>query len=456
MTKALCAIVLAAGKGTRMRSSLPKVLHQLGGKTILEHVLHALQPLNLECCFVVVGYEAARVRAALTWPELHFVEQTEQLGTGHAVQQVLPRLDGYRGDVLVVNGDAPLLRPETLKELVKAHRREVAQATLLTADLPDPRGYGRVFLDSAGYIQKVIEDRDCTASQQLNHRVNAGLYCFDWPRLVRVLPTLQTNNAQGERYLPDVLAALSKVAQVSVSDSQEVLGINDRVHLAEAGRILNRRTLERLMRGGVTIVDPQSTTIDDTVEIGEDVLIEPQTHLRGRTRIAPGCRIGPGTLIENSEIEADTEVVYSVLRDTRVGARTTVGPYANLHHGTTIGSECRVGNFVEMKNSTLGNQTKTAHLSYLGDAILGNRVNIGAGTITANYDGKHKHRTELADGVKTGANTVLVAPLHLGAGVNVAAGSTVTEDAQSGLVIARARQVNKPDWTPPYERQADA
>jgi bifunctional UDP-N-acetylglucosamine pyrophosphorylase / glucosamine-1-phosphate N-acetyltransferase len=446
MNRALAAVVMAAGKGTRMRSDLPKVLHPLAGRPILEHVLGCLNTLTLRREIVIIGYGADQVRKTLQRPNLEFVEQIEQKGTGHAVQQVLPVLADFEGDVLIINGDAPLLLPETLKRLVDGHRNSGAGATILSAVLEDPFGYGRVFCDDQGFVERVIEHKDCSDAQRLNPRVNVGVYCFDWLQLAKVLPDLTADNAQGELYLPDTLTKLKLVGHVAVADVAEVFGINDRVQLAQAEHILKERTLQRVMLSGVTIVDPASVSIDDTVEIAQDVIIEPQTHLRGKTRIASGCRLGPGSLVENSDIGADVEVLYSVVRDTIIGARTVVGPYAHLRNGASIGSDCRVGNFVEVKNAQLGDGTKAGHLSYLGDARLGENVNVGAGTITANFDGKKKNFTEIGARSKTGANSVLVPPIKIGENVVIGAGSTITEDVpDNALVIARARQVVKPD-----------
>jgi len=454
MARALTAIVLAAGKGTRMRSSLPKVLHRLGGRTMVAHVLEALAPLAPERIFVIVGHGAERVRAELAdWPGVECVLQAEQRGTGHAVQQVLPLLAGYTGDVLVVNGDAPLLRPETLAAVVDAHRQAAARATILTARLVNPGGYGRVFLDGEGRVVRVVEDRDCSDDERRNDRVNVGLYCFDWTALAAVLPGLASDNAQGEIYLPDALVPLAPAAQVELADTEEVHGINDRVQLAQAAAILNRRTLERLMRAGVTIVDPTRTTCDATVEAEPDCIVEPETHLRGDTRLGPGCRVGPGALLEDAQLEAEVEVLYSVVRRTRVGARARIGPFAHLRDGAVVGADCRIGNFVELKNTVIGERTNAAHLSYLGDARLGDRVNIGAGTITANYDGRNKHKTEIGDDARTGSHSVLIAPVKVGRGATVAAGSTIHEDVPDGaLAIARVRQTIKPDYRPRWAR----
>lgn len=432
-----------------MRSALPKVLHPLAGSTILERVLGNLRGLTMDHCFVVVGHGADLVRARIKDPRITFVEQSQQLGTGHAVQQVLPLLPGFEGEALVLYGDSPLLRPETLENLVTVQRAANTDATMLTAHLEDPTGYGRVFLNESGQVERIVEHRDCTAAERNNLQINPGVYCYRWSSLSTVLPKLRANNDQGELYLTDTVAQMGAVGAVAVEDVLEVLGINDRVQLAEASRILNERTLLRLMRAGVTFTDPSSVTVDDLVEIEPDAVIEPETHLRGRTRIGRGCRIGPGSLIENAIVEPDTEVLYSVVRDTHIGARCQVGPYTHLRGGAIVGEGCRLGNFVELKNSTLGARTNAAHLSYLGDATVGERVNIAAGTITANYDGRHKHRTVIGSGSKTGVNSVLIAPLTLGEDVTVAAGSTVTEDVPAGaLVIARSRQVVKPDWQP--------
>lgn len=440
--------ILAAGRGTRMKSSLPKVLHDLGGRSLVERVLGSLSGIAVDRCFVIVGYQSEFVQETLqSLPGLEFVEQAQQLGTGHAIQQVLPHLKGFTGDLLVLNGDVPLLRAETLKNLLQTHQEHQNAATLLTANLSQPKGYGRVFCDSQSRVKEIIEDRDCTPSQRENQRVNAGIYCFRWTDLERVLPQLQPNNDQQEYYLTDVVRDLTPVMAVDVEDFQEILGINDRKQLATAAKILQTRLKDDWMATGVTLIDPESITIDDTVHLEPDVVIEPQTHLRGNTTIAGGSRIGPGSLIENSQIGERVTVLYSVITDSVVQAGTSVGPYAHLRGHAQIGAECRVGNFVELKNSTLGDRTNVAHLSYLGDTTTGDRVNIGAGTITANYDGVKKHKTKIGDRTKTGSNSVLVAPVTLGADVNVAAGSVVTDDVPDDcLVIARARQVLKPGW----------
>lgn len=440
--------ILAAGRGTRMKSELPKVLHRIGGKTLVERVLESCGAVAPTRRLVIVGYQGDRLRASLTAdPGLEFIEQAQQLGTGHAIQQLLTPLGDFADDLLVLNGDVPLLRPDTIAHLLATHRRHNNSATLLTAQLADPKGYGRVFCDDEQRVEKIIEDRDCTPAQRENTRINAGIYCFNWPQLAAVLPQLSNDNDQQEYYLTDVFALLERVMAVDVEDLAEITGINDRRQLAIAADLLQTRIKDHWLRSGVTLINPDSITIDDTVTLAPDVIIEPQTHLRGNTTIATGCHIGPGSLIENSTLGENVTVLYSVITDSTVAAQTRIGPYAHLRGHATVGEACRIGNFVELKKTQLGSKTNVSHLSYLGDATVGDRVNIGAGTITANYDGVNKHQTIIGNGSKTGSNSVLVAPLTLGEGVTIAAGSTVTENVgDDALVIARARQVVKPGW----------
>ena len=440
--------ILAAGRGTRMKSDLPKVCHTLGSLSLVERVLNSCLSIKPSRRFVVVGYHSEQVKKSLdAFENLEFVEQTQQLGTGHAAQQLIPYLEGFTGDLLLLNGDVPLLRPNTIKQLLETHKAHQNAATLLTAQLPNPKGYGRVFCNGQDRLTQIVEDRDCTAAQKQNRRINAGVYCFNWPQLAKVLPQLQANNDQKEYYITDAVNYLDPVTVVDVEDYQEILGINDRKQLATAYEILQTRVKDSWMERGVTLIDPASITIEDTVELQPDVIVEPQTHLRGQTAIASGSRIGPGSLIENSQIGKNVTVLYSVVSDSVVKDGTRIGPYSHLRGHVEVGESCRLGNFVELKNTTLGDRTNVAHLSYLGDTTTGDRVNIGAGTITANYDGVKKHRTKIGDRTKTGSNSVLVAPVTLGEDVNVAAGSIVTEDVPNdSLVIARARQVVKPGW----------
>ena len=441
--------ILAAGRGTRMKSDLPKVLHLVAGRSLVERVLDSCSLLDLDRQIVIVGYQGEKVRQALSHRQgVEFVEQKEQLGTGHAVQQVTSSLEGYDGDLLVLNGDAPLLRPETLQKLVETHQKNQNDATLLTANLPNPQGYGRVFCDADNLVSRIIEDRDCNVAQKQNRRVNAGIYCFNWQKLAGVLPKLSTNNDQAEYYLTEVVDYLDRAMAFDAEDYRETNGINDRQQLSAAYDILQTRIKDNWMKAGVTMINPDSITIDETVELEPDVILEPQTHLRGNTKIATGSRIGPGSLINNSTVGNNVTVAYSMVLDSEIASNTTIGPYAHLRGGAVIGESCRVGNFVEIKQSKLESNTKVAHLSYIGNATLEENVNIGAGTITANYDGKNKHATTIKKGTKTGSNSVLVAPVTLGENVTVAAGSVVTQDvSDNALVVARSRQKEISDWS---------
>ncbi len=446
--------ILAAGKGTRMKSDLPKVLHLLGGRALVERVLISCADLQPERQIAIVGYQGDRVKEAMIhYPDLEFVEQAQQLGTGHAVQQLLPYLDDFTGDLLVLNGDVPLLRPETLQVMLQTHQHHQNAATILTAQISNPQGYGRVFCDSNDLLKEIVEDKDCTDAQRQNRRVNAGIYCFNWQKLKEVLPKLQSNNKQQEYYITDAVNFLAPVMVYDVPDPQEILGINDRRQLATAYQILQARIKDNWMAAGVTMIDPDSVTIDDTVKIGVDAIIEPQTHLRGTTIIGAGSRIGPGSTIENSTVGENVTVMYSVVMDSAIGNNTTVGPFANIRQEVEVGESCRVGNFVELKKSTLGANTNVAHLSYIGNATVGERVNIGAGTITVNYDGKHKHQTTIGNFTRIGSNNTLVAPLNIGAEVTTAAGSTIVSDVPDDcLAIARSHQTIKPGWRPKWQQ----
>jgi bifunctional UDP-N-acetylglucosamine pyrophosphorylase/glucosamine-1-phosphate N-acetyltransferase len=441
----LAVAVLAAGKGTRMKSDLPKVLQPLAGATLVERVLTSCHTLDPQRQLLIVGHQAERVERSLSnLPGLEFVLQQPQHGTGHAVQQLLTPLSGFQGELLVLNGDVPLLLPGTLEELLAKHRSSGAAVTLLTARLADPTGYGRVFADEQGLVSGIVEHRDCSVEQRRNTLTNAGIYCFDWPKLAAVLPQLTTDNDQGELYLTDTVAMLSPAMHLEVADPDEINGINDRLQLAQCEAVLQERQRRHWMAEGVSFTDPASCTLSEGTRFGRDVLVEPQCHFRGSTTIGNGCRIGPGCLIENSSLADGVEVLYSVLRDSTVEESSVVGPFAQLRSGAHLEAGCRIGNFVEVKNSRLGAGVKANHLSYLGDADLGANVNVGAGTITANFDGLRKHRTVIGASSKTGANSVLVAPITLGAGVTVAAGSTLTQNVPDGaLAFGRARQVVK-------------
>jgi len=447
----LAVAVLAAGKGTRMKSALPKVLQPLAGATLVERVLGSCDQLSPERRLLIVGHQAERVERSLGHHAgLEFVLQQPQNGTGHAVQQLLQPLEGFCGDLLVLNGDVPLLRPETLQQLLAQHRSSGAAVTLLTARLDDPTGYGRVFADGQGRVERIVEHRDCSDAQRANNLINAGIYCFNWARLAEVLPQLTTDNDQGELYLTDTVAMLSPAMHLEVADADEINGINDRLQLAQCEAVLQQRLREHWMREGVTFTDPASCTLSDATRFGRDVVVEPQCHFRGAVTIGEGCSIGPGCLLQDASLGDRVEIVQSVVREATVAADCAIGPFAHLRPGAELGAGCRVGNFVEVKKSSLAAGCKVNHLSYIGDADLGENVNVGAGTITANYDGVNKHRTVIGAGSKTGANSVLVAPINLGANVTVGAGSTLTRDVPSGaLALGRARQLVREDWRGP-------
>ncbi|QVV68232.1 bifunctional UDP-N-acetylglucosamine diphosphorylase/glucosamine-1-phosphate N-acetyltransferase GlmU [Synechococcus sp. LA31] len=447
----LAVAVLAAGKGTRMKSDLPKVLQPLAGATLVERVLASCKGLAPQRQILIVGHQADRVEQSLAHQHgLEFVLQQPQNGTGHAVQQLLEPLSDFQGDLLVLNGDVPLLRAETIANLLERHRSSGAAVTLLTARLADPTGYGRVFADDAAQVSAIVEHRDCSEAQRCNNLINAGIYCFNWRKLAEVLPQLSTNNDQGELYLTDTVAMLSPAMHLEVADADEINGINDRLQLSQCEAVIQERMRRHWMAEGVSFVDPASCTLSDGTRFGRDVVVEPQCHFRGDAVIGEGCRIGPGSLIDNSRIGDRVEIVYSVVRDAAVASDCAIGPFAQLRPGADLAEGCRVGNFVEIKKSSLAEGCKVNHLSYIGDAELGSGVNVGAGTITANYDGVNKHRTVIGAGSKTGANSVLVAPIELGEGVTVGAGSTLTKNVPAGaLALGRAKQLVKENWQAP-------
>ena len=444
----LAVAVLAAGKGTRMKSALPKVLQPLAGATLVERVLASAANLQPERRLLIVGHQAERVEQQLaSVGGLEFVLQQPQNGTGHAVQQLIPALQGFAGELLVLNGDVPLLRAETIDALVSQHRSSGADVTLLTARLADPTGYGRVFADADGKVSGIVEHRDCTEEQRSNDLTNAGIYCFNWTALAEVLPKLSTDNDQGELYLTDTVAMLPKAMHLEVADADEVNGINNRRQLARCEALLQQRLRLHWMDEGVTFIDPDSCTLSEGCCFGRDVVIEPQTHLRGNCQIGDNCRIGPGSLLEDATLGNNVSVVHSVVREATIGNDVAIGPFAHLRPAADVGDGCRIGNFVEVKKSQLGAGSKVNHLSYIGDATLGANVNVGAGTITANYDGVNKHRTVIGDNSKTGANSVLVAPVTIGEQVTIGAGSTITKNVpDDALAIGRAKQMTKEGW----------
>jgi bifunctional UDP-N-acetylglucosamine pyrophosphorylase/glucosamine-1-phosphate N-acetyltransferase len=418
---------------------------------LVERVLASCGSLQPQRQLLIVGHQAERVEQSLAHKAgLEFVLQQPQNGTGHAVQQLLEPLADFAGDLLVLNGDVPLLREQTIALLLERHRNSGAAVTLLSARLSDPTGYGRVFADAAGAVSAIVEHRDCSDEQRRNNLTNAGIYCFNWAKLKTVLPKLSSDNDQGELYLTDTVAMLSPAMHLEVADADEINGINDRLQLAQCEAVIQERLRRHWMSEGVTFVDPASCTLSDGTRFGRDVLVEPQCHFRGNNVIGNGSHIGPGSLIENSQLGQRVEVLHSVLRDAVVADDCSIGPFAQLRPGAELAAHCRVGNFVEIKKAQIGSGSKVNHLSYIGDAELGENVNVGAGTITANYDGVNKHRTVIGSGSKTGANSVLVAPIQLGSNVTVGAGSTLTKDVPDGaLALGRAKQLMKENWQQP-------
>ncbi|SDE21449.1 bifunctional UDP-N-acetylglucosamine diphosphorylase/glucosamine-1-phosphate N-acetyltransferase GlmU [Sporomusa acidovorans] len=452
----LMAIILAAGKGTRMKSALPKVLHQVGGKPMVRQVLDAAAFAGADKKVVVIGFGAQTVAEALAG-QAEFVVQTEQLGTGHAVMQAKKQLAAFAGTVMVLCGDTPLLTGGLLSELYAEHNKQQAAATVLTAVMPDPAGYGRVIRNQAGQVEKIVEHKDASPAELSVSEINTGIYCFEAGKLLAALDGLTCDNAQGEYYLTDVIAILNKQAQkvwaVTAGDYRETLGINSRLQLAEAESIIRRRKLEALMESGVTIMDPNSTFIDLQVEIAPDTIIYPFTWIEGQSKIGANSLIGPNTRLTNTIVGNNTTIHFSYAHDCTVGSHVILGPYVHLRPDTCLQDGVKVGNFVEVKNSVVGEKSKIPHLSYIGDTDMGAGVNIGSGTITVNYDGKLKHRTTIEDDAFIGCNTNLVAPVKVGSGSYVAAGSTITKNVPPGsLGVARARQNNIEGWAEKQRR----
>ncbi len=461
--RGLQCVILAAGQGKRMKSKLPKVLHPLMGRPLIERVLGAANALEAEKTVVVVGKDGeARIRAALATREgLQFVLQDPPLGTGHAMTQTRPFVGDGDEDLLVLCGDAPLLTRETLMRLVKHHRATRAACTVLTAMPADPFGYGRIVRDEAGRVLQIVEHRDATQEQLSIREINTSIYCFRSADLFDALETLRPDNEQAEYYLTDVIAALvasgKPVEALMTQDSDEAEGINTRSQLARAEAVLRRRINEGLMLSGVTIVDPDNTYIEDRVTIGRDTTILPGTVLKGHTSIAEDCQIGPYCTLEDVIVNECCQVkAFCVLEGVRLSPGARVGPFSYLRPGTVIGAEAHVGASVEIKNAIIGERARVMHLSYLGDCEVGPDTNIGAGTITCNYDGRTKHRTHIGKQAFIGSDTILVAPVSVGDGAMTAAGSVITHDVpDDSLAIAREPQTNKENWARRWREAAE-
>lgn len=445
-------VILAAGKGTRMRSATPKVLHPLAGLPMLDFALRAATRLEPASVTVVVGHQADIVQAHLAGrPGVGTVVQEPQLGTGHALLQTEPALPSRDGTVVLLSADVPLLTSQTLHALLAAHREAGAAATVITAILDRPYGYGRIVRRS-GAIVRIVEERDGSPAEREIREVNAGIYAFDLPPLFEALRGIGAANTQGEYYLPDLVAIYRRrklpVATWTVPNAGEIRGVNSRSELAEVSRMVRQQKNEELMAAGVTLVDPATTYIDVDVQVGPDTVIHPGVHLEGSTRIGAACELHAGVRIVNSTLgDRVTVLNHCVVTDSRVEAACSVGPFAHLRPGTALGEGAKVGNFVELKKTTMGPGAKANHLSYLGDASVGERANVGAGTITCNYDGVSKHETVIGKRAFVGSDSTLVAPVTIGDDAYVAAGSAITGDVPPGsLAIARARQENKEGW----------
>ena len=450
---ALAVIVLAAGQGTRMKSSLPKVLHRIGGRPLVGHVLHTAAGLAPAQTVVVVRHERQLVAEAVAGiaPDALVVDQDEIPGTGRAVEVALDRLGGFAGDVLVLSGDCPLADVDTLGAFVAAHRSSDAEVTVMTAVVDDPNGYGRVIRDADGSVSRIVEQKDASDDEVAVREINAGMYVFRVDALRTHLPAIGTDNAQAEKYLTDVAGLVrragGRVAASVVDDVTVTYGVNDRAQLSEVGRLLNARTVRRWQLEGATIIDPATTWIDVTATLAPDVTVLPNTHILRATTIAAGATVGPDTSLVDTEVGEGATVTRTDATLAVIGAGATVGPFAYLRPGTYLGAGGKIGTFVEIKNSTIGERSKVPHLSYIGDTTIGTGVNLGAGAITANYDDLTKHRTEIGDEVHTGSHNVFVAPVRIGDGAKTGAGAVIRKDVPAGaLALSVAPQRNVEGW----------
>jgi len=470
--KPLHVVILAAGLGKRMKSKLPKVLHPLAGRPMIAYPLAAAAALKPDSVVLVLGRGADQVRSVveeeaerlgLAGTRIAFALQARQLGTGHAVMQAEGALKGARGDLLILSGDVPAIRADTLRRLVRRHRAARAAATVLTMRLADPSGYGRVIRGAGsarGEVERIVEHVDASAAERRVEEINAGIYVADARGIFAAVRGAKRSNAQKEYYLTDMVEAFrgkgGRVIGHEHAPPDEVMGVNDRRDLARAARLLNDRAVEGLMKGGVTIVDPARTDVESTVKVGADTVIHPGVTLAGRTRIGSGCVLHPGTRVQDAILGDGCVVLdHSLIVESRIGSGVRIGPMAHLRPGTDLADDVRIGNFVETKKTKVGRGSKANHLTYLGDAKIGGKVNVGAGTITCNYDGKNKHQTVMDDGVFIGSNAELVAPVRIGRGAYVAAGSTITKDVPAGaLGVGRARQSNKEGWVESQKKRA--
>lgn len=445
------AVILAAGKGTRMKSKTPKVLHKILGQSMVEHVIQTLNEAQIKTPIVVLGHEAELVREALSNQEITAVIQEEQLGTGHAVMQTEQIIGDLDGTTIVALGDTPLLRAETVDAFISFHEKEKAAITVLTTKLSDPTGYGRIIRDQAGHFSKIVEQKDGTPEELSVGEINSGLMCFNNRLLWESIHKLETNNAQKEYYLTDLIGILSqkgeKVKAFCINDSDEVFGVNDRKMLSYAERVMCARINENWMVEGVTFENENTARIGRNVQVSQDVIIGSGVEILGSSTIGADTYVGSNTYIFNAEVGMNTTILNSRITDTKIGNHAQIGPYAHLRQGNIIGDNTRIGNFVEFKGSTFNNDAKAAHLSYIGDSDIGENVNIGCGAITVNYDGFNKHRTIIQNNAFIGCNANLIAPVTIGEGAIIAAGSTITQNVEANdLAIARSKQENKKSY----------
>ena len=443
----LSVAILAAGKGTRMESSLPKVLHKISGKSLLQRVIDSCIKLNPDQIFVITGHKSIEVQESIKEnKKIQFVIQDPQLGTGHAIQILCKAVKKNEGKLLVLNGDVPLIKPETLNKLLNLHDSKNADVSLITTKKKNPHGYGRVFL-KGDFIDRIVEEKDCNNQEKENLLINAGIYCFNWGSLSEIIDTLQSNNNQKEIYLTDAVSLLNNSLSLEVEDNGELQGINNRIQLSTCEENIQNSIKEKHMLNGVTFINKASCSISEEAEIGRDVIIEANTHIRGSTKINCNCVIGPNTFIENSNVGFNCEISNSTVYDSQIMDDIKIGPYSHVRPNSKISSHSKIGNFVEIKNSQLEEESKVNHLSYIGDSIIGRSTNIGAGTITANFDGQKKHQTKIGKNSSIGANTVFVAPINLGESVTTGAGSVITKDSKdNSLAISRTKQVNIENW----------
>ena len=445
------AVILAAGEGTRMKSKMPKVLHEVMGRPMVKRVVDTAKDLEAKNICVVTGHMSETVQEALKDEGVSFAVQEKQLGTGHAVMQAEEYINENE-DVLILYGDTPLIKAETLEKLIEYHRSENNGVSIISAIVEDSAGYGHIIRDKDGNFVKNVEYKDATPEEKLVKEINSGIYCFKGSSLKKALKLITNDNAQGEYYLPDALEIIlksgEKVNAMTIGDVTEFFGVNNRVQLAQANKIMQKRINEKHMLNGVTIIDPTDTYIADDVEIGMDTIIYPGCVLEGKTVIGDDCKIGPDTRLTDMTLAPNVTIQYTVAMKSEIGSGTKVGPFAYIRPNSKIGENIKIGDFVEVKNSVIGNGTKVSHLTYIGDSDVGERINFGCGTVTVNYDGHKKFRTTIEDDVFIGCNANLVAPVTLKKGSYVAAGSTITKDVpEKSLAVARNRQTNIDGWT---------